>query len=409
MPFTRTSARRSRPRANNQTPTLRRENAEVIYENVDDVDLFGGVDIDQILDFLMPPTAPLKSLLPLTFSNEMTVYSTFAERLPSYEEAKKEKEKEDEKTGEGISSPLSVGKSEQTTDASILQTTNTVIIIESAKMSSQSNIPRDTQLRNTHPPSLQQPAATASSPTLLEEIAAEVEAARWAALPIQYLAVFDPNDPEGDRARELDFYNALAGADDALFESIYHHVTDQILRNRASFQYYRDNAPPPYTTHPTKGEITVEMSPEVVLPAYLPPYTPFGQGQNWEGEDAEKEEEEGVVVEDVGEKSGSVVHEMAATNPELTIPFLCGRRIPLRTVEEYWPVVLVLVLSPYIYPQDPLLFAGFVLFTRLVGFLFEKARGNEVKEYDLMQAGFDHDHCKYNLLFIVSCVFTAAN
>lgn len=243
-------------------------------------------------------------------------------------------------------------------------------------MSSPSNTPRSTQLRSIHSPDLQRQDASARTPTILEEIAAEVEAARWAALPIQYLAVFDPNDPEGDRARELDFYNALAGTDDALFESIFHHVMDQIVRNRVSFQYYRDNAPPPYTTHPTKGEITVEMSPEVVLPAYLPPYTPFRQGQNWEGEEADKEEE-GEVVEDNEESSESAVHEVAATNPELTIPFLCGRRIPLRTFEEYLPVVVTLVLSPYIFPrrEDNLLFVGFILFTRLVGFLYEKARG----------------------------------
>ncbi|KAK3951830.1 hypothetical protein QBC32DRAFT_214047 [Pseudoneurospora amorphoporcata] len=49
MPFTRTTTRRSRPRGNNQQPpTLRRENAEVIYETVSDqghnVDLSSGVD-----------------------------------------------------------------------------------------------------------------------------------------------------------------------------------------------------------------------------------------------------------------------------------------------------------------------------------------------------------------------------
>lgn len=237
-------------------------------------------------------------------------------------------------------------------------------------MPSPSNTPRDTQLRNTHPPDLQRQDASARSPTILEEIAAEVEAARWAALPYQYTGLLEANDPEGNWARQLDFFNALAGADDALFESIYHHVMDQILRNHVSFQYYRDNAPPPYTTHPTKGEITVEMSPEVILPAYLPPYTPFGQGQNRERKNADKEEEEGE-----GENRESVVHEVVASNPELTIPFLFGRRIPLRIVEEYLlPVVVALVLSPYIYPQDPLLFASFVLVTRLVGFLFEKIK-----------------------------------
>lgn len=132
MPFTRTSARRSRPRANNQPPTLRREDAEVIYENVDDVDLFGGVDIDQILDFLntensvrsaasrpshvaVAPAAHLvngrriqqEPQLPAYTQNpgsdEMTVESTLSERLPTYEEASKEQEKEDGKTEEGVS------------------------------------------------------------------------------------------------------------------------------------------------------------------------------------------------------------------------------------------------------------------------------------------------------------------
>ncbi|EAA30065.1 hypothetical protein GE21DRAFT_4992 [Neurospora crassa] len=382
MPFTRTSSRRSRPRANNQTPTLRREDAEVVYENVDDVDLFGGVDIDQILDFLgqEEPTPPPKSLLPPTCANEMIIESTPSERLPTYEEANKEQEKEKRNDGEGTSipSPLSVGKSEHASDAIKL----------GATMSSPSNTPLDIQLRNIHSPDLQRQDAPARSTTILEEIAAEVEAARWAALPIQYTGLLEANDPEGNMARQLDFLNALAGADDALFESIYHHVMDQILRNRASFQYYRDNSPPPYTTHPTKGEITIEMSPEVVLPEYLPPYTPFGQGQNREREDADKEEEE-----DDGENRESVVHEVAAANLELTIPFLCGRRIPLCTVLEYLPVVVALVLSPYLYPQDPLLFVSFVLVTRLVGFLFEKIKESEVTEFDLMQAGFYHDPC----------------
>ncbi|KAK3504406.1 hypothetical protein B0T13DRAFT_391202 [Neurospora crassa] len=391
MPFTRTSSRRSRPRANNQTPTLRREDAEVVYETVDDADLLGGVDIDQILEFFGREEAEHSAR---SAGNRMTIESTPSERLPTYEEASKEQKKGEGEPEEGIPSPLSVGKSEYVSD----------IIKFGATMSSPSSTPRDTQLRNIHSPDLQRQDASARSPTILEEIAAEVEAARWAALPIQYTGLLEANDPEGNRARQLDFFNALAGADDALFESIYHHVMDQILRNRVSFQYYRDNAPPPYTTHPTKGEITVEMSPEVVLPEYLPPYTPFGQGQNREREDADKEEEE-----DDGENRESVVYEMVATNPELTIPFLCGRRIPLCTFLEYLPVVVALVLSPYLYPQDPLLFAGFVLFTRLLSFLFDKAKESEVTEFDLMQAGFYHDPCKYNLLFIIPCVFTAAN
>lgn len=135
MPFTRTSARRSRPRANDQTPTLRREDAEVIYETVDDVELFGGVDIDQVLDFLSQEDtirsarsagnrAPQVAVAPAAHlvngrriqqepqlpaytqtpsANEMIIESTPSERLPTYEEASKKQEKEDGKTEEGMS------------------------------------------------------------------------------------------------------------------------------------------------------------------------------------------------------------------------------------------------------------------------------------------------------------------
>ena len=46
MPFTRpsSSSRRSRARPNAQPPTLRRENAEVVYEAVDNAKLSGGVE-----------------------------------------------------------------------------------------------------------------------------------------------------------------------------------------------------------------------------------------------------------------------------------------------------------------------------------------------------------------------------
>lgn len=137
MPFTRTTARRSRPRANNQPPTLRRENAEVIYETVDDVDLSGGVD--QLLTFfsqtydgqrhsvntatsrpyqvapathvvngrrLEPePQLPVYTMNPR--SNEMTVDATPSESLPTYAETSKAQGKsQDDKEG-GMSTSYS--------------------------------------------------------------------------------------------------------------------------------------------------------------------------------------------------------------------------------------------------------------------------------------------------------------
>lgn len=194
---------------------------------------------------------------------------------------------------------------------------------------SQSNNPRRSQLRDNHQrqrrlqlvppvsldpqpphPRVQRQDATVRSP-ILEAIAAEVEEARWAALANQYMALFDQNDRPGTGARAHAFFDALAGDDHSLAELIGRQIRELIERDPVLYMW-RDhedgivNPPPPYTAHPTKGEITVEMSPEVVLPEYTPPYTPFGQDLKWQTE-AEDEEDESEVMEDDEEAASQAI------------------------------------------------------------------------------------------------------
>ncbi|KAJ4379465.1 hypothetical protein N0V85_008872 [Neurospora sp. IMI 360204] len=174
-------------------------------------------------------------------------------------------------------------------------------------------------------PRLQQQDVTARSP-ILEEIAAEVEAARWRTLAHQYVAVADQHDFIGSETRQIAFLTAISGGDDDTADLIARHIYAEIDRNPELYTWRQvvwrnpggedghPNPPPPYTEHPTKGEITAEVSLEVVLPEYTPPYTPFGQDPKWKTEeedeedkgevwdDEEDDEDKGKVVEDDEEK-----------------------------------------------------------------------------------------------------------
>ncbi|KAK1777540.1 hypothetical protein QBC45DRAFT_469447 [Copromyces sp. CBS 386.78] len=130
MPFTRqsSSSRRSHTRANQQPPTLRRENAEVIYETVDDQgrDVELSTPVDNLVNAFnrtyighrhavnaqaapagymvngrcIEPEPTLPSYTMNARSNEMTIASTPSESLPDYAEASNEQGQTQSNSGE---------------------------------------------------------------------------------------------------------------------------------------------------------------------------------------------------------------------------------------------------------------------------------------------------------------------
>lgn len=166
--------------------------------------------------------------------------------------------------------------------------------------------------RQTLPPVLQdQPEDAIDNRTLAQVVSEQVEADRWTTIAQRYVGLYDPDDLVGSGIRAGMFIRALAGSDNARYNRICRHITEEMRRDPDLYQLrYPDehidnmNPPPPFAAYPTEGEVTVEMSPEVTLPEYfiLPPcppsYTEFrGNHKELWSEDNDDRKAAFVVVE----------------------------------------------------------------------------------------------------------------